>query len=96
MKHTSAWASLTSLSQAHVKEARFGKDENILDKNAKFHQTHQQIETWIDDPWTLFTGAATSGVARAFPGGRLPHPEDQNEEGSKEKLRKMRKKYRKK
>ena len=26
---------------------------------------------------------ASSGVARAFPGGRLAHPEDQNEEENK-------------
>ena len=30
----------------------------------------------------------TSGVARAFPGGR-PHPEDQNEEENEENLRKQ-------
>ena len=29
-----------------------------------------------------------SGVARAFPGGRLAHPEDQNEEENKKSLRK--------
>ena len=29
-----------------------------------------------------------SGVARAFPGGRLAHPEDQIEEENEEKLRK--------
>ena len=31
---------------------------------------------------------ACSGVARAFPGGRATHPEDQNEEENKENLRK--------
>ena len=30
----------------------------------------------------------SSGVARAFPGGRAAHPEDQNEEENKENLRK--------
>ena len=38
---------------------------------------------------------AGSGVARAFPGGRAAHPEDQNEEENEEKLRKNEKSYRK-
>ena len=33
-----------------------------------------------------------SGVARAFPGGRVAHPEDQNEEENEERLRKKKKK----
>ena len=36
-----------------------------------------------------------SGVARAFPGGRAAHPEDQNEEENKENLRKNERTYRK-
>ena len=36
-----------------------------------------------------------SGVARAFPVGRLAHPEDQNEEENEDKLRKNEKNYRK-
>ena len=36
-----------------------------------------------------------SGVARAFPGGRAAHPEDQNEEENEEKLRKNERSYRK-
>ena len=36
-----------------------------------------------------------SGVARAFPGGRAAHPEDQNEEENEEKLRKNDRSYRK-
>ena len=32
-----------------------------------------------------------SGVARAFPGGRLAHPEDQNEEENEKILRKNKK-----
>ena len=38
----------------------------------------------------------SSGVARAFLGGRVAHPEDQNEEENSEKLRKNERKYRKK
>ena len=33
----------------------------------------------------------TSGVARAFPGGRLAHPKDQSEGENEESLRKKRK-----
>ena len=36
-----------------------------------------------------------SGVARAFPGGRVAHPEGQNEEENEEKLRKNERKHRK-
>ena len=36
-----------------------------------------------------------SGVARAFPGERAAHPEDQNEEENEEKLRKNERSYRK-
>ena len=37
-------------------------------------------------PFTFFfghQGKDTSGVARAFPGGRVTHPEGQNEEENK-------------
>ena len=34
-----------------------------------------------------------SGVARAFPGGRAAHPEDQNEEENEENLRKNERNY---
>ena len=34
----------------------------------------------------------TSGVARAFPGGRVAHPESQNEEEDEKSLRKNKKK----
>ena len=34
----------------------------------------------------------TSGVARAFPGGRVAHPESQNEEENEKSLRKNKKK----
>ena len=40
-------------------------------------------------------GTLVSGVARAFPGGRAAHPEDQNEEESNENLRKNEVNYRK-
>ena len=33
-------------------------------------------------------GGVASGVARAFPGGRVAHPEVQNEEKNEDKLRK--------
>ena len=33
----------------------------------------------------------TSGVARAFPGGRVAHPEGQNEEENEKSLRKHKK-----
>ena len=33
----------------------------------------------------------SSGVARAFPGGRLAHPEGQNEEENRSRLRKNKK-----
>ena len=36
-----------------------------------------------------------SGVARAFPGGRAAHPEDQNEEENEGNLRKNERNYRK-
>ena len=36
-----------------------------------------------------------SAVARAFPGVRVAHPEDQNEEDNEENLRKNEKTYRK-
>ena len=35
----------------------------------------------------------TSGVARAFPGGRLAHPEGQNEEENEKHLRKSKKNW---
>ena len=35
----------------------------------------------------------TSGVARAFPGGRVAHPEGQNEEETKSSLRKNKKNW---
>ena len=35
----------------------------------------------------------TSGVARAFPGGRLAHPEGQSEEENEKSLRKSKKKW---
>ena len=35
----------------------------------------------------------SSGIARAFPGGRIAHPEHQNEDKSKENLRKNKKKW---
>ena len=41
--------------------------------------------------YSLFYGASkvkSSGVARASPGGRLAHPEGQNEEENKSSLRK--------
>ena len=38
---------------------------------------------------------ANSGVASAFPGGRVAHLEDQNEEKNEEILRKNERKYRK-
>ena len=39
--------------------------------------------------------AVSSGVARAFPGGRVAHLDDQNEEENEENLRKNERKYRK-
>ena len=44
----------------------------------------------------MLTKGYFSGVARAFPGGRVNHPEDQNEEENSEKMRKNERKYRKK
>ena len=41
------------------------------------------------------SGKNISGVARAFPGGRLAHPESQIEEENEGKLRKNVRKYRK-
>ena len=43
------------------------------------------------DVWYIFV----SGVARAFPGGRSAHPEDQNEEENEERLRKNERSYKK-
>ena len=42
---------------------------------------------------TIFDKTLTSGVARAFPGGRLPHPEGQYEEENEKKLRKSKKNW---
>ena len=42
-----------------------------------------------------YKNSLSSGVARAFPGGRVAHPEVQNEEENEEKLRKNEGKYRK-
>ena len=39
------------------------------------------------------TIALSSGVARAFPGGRVTHPECQNEEENEKNLRKIKKNY---
>ena len=39
--------------------------------------------TIIDLLQFMFTVGLGSGVARAFPGGRLAHPENQNEEKNK-------------
>ena len=36
---------------------------------------------------------STSGVAKAFPSGRLAHPEGQNEEENKKKIGKNKKKW---
>ena len=33
--------------------------------------------------WRHCDDLASSGIARAFPGGRVPHPEAQNEEENK-------------
>ena len=41
----------------------------------------------------LKMGTSISGVARAFPGGRLAHPEGQNEEENKKSLRKNKKNW---
>ena len=40
-------------------------------------------------------GDTSSGVARAFQGGRAAHPEDQNEEENEKTLRKNERNYRK-
>ena len=45
--------------------------------------------------FSQFPGETHNGVARAFPGGRAAHPEDQNEEENKENLRKNERTYRK-
>ena len=37
----------------------------------------------MNEPWDSQNIINSSGVARAFPGGRLAHPEGQNEEGNK-------------
>ena len=44
----------------------------------------------MDMFWSLWLGRQykNSGVARAFPGGQLAHPEGQNEEENKSSLRK--------
>ena len=34
-------------------------------------------------PYAIVPNPAISGVAKAFPGGRLAHPENQNEEENK-------------
>ena len=41
---------------------------------------------------TSINFVTSSGVARAFPGGRVAHPEGQNKEESKKSLRKNKKK----
>ena len=37
-----------------------------------------QFGIWLHDVWIVF-----SGVARVFPGGRVAHPEGQNDEENK-------------
>ena len=39
----------------------------------------------------MCVGPRPSGVARAFPGGRLAHPESQNEEENEKNLRRSKK-----
>ena len=55
----------------------------------KRYQQMQKILRYAYDA-VLFT---ISGVARAFPGGRVAHPEDQNEEENEENLRKNERNY---
>ena len=53
-------------------------------------KSQRQVPTQIileKPPW-----GEISGVARAFPGGRLAHPESQNEEENEKRLRKYKKK----
>ena len=45
----------------------------------------------VQEAWESQNSLYSSGVARAFPGGRLAHPEDQNEEENKWSLRKNKK-----
>ena len=45
--------------------------------------------------WPMQDCIPGSSVARAFPGGRLTHPEDQNEEENEKNLKKNERKYRK-
>ena len=43
--------------------------------------------------WEDITNEICSGVARAFPGGRVAHPESQNEEENEKSVRKSKKKW---
>ena len=60
---------------------------NIRQQHRALHMPESIL--WIQPPFTE-DGSATSGVARALPGGRAAHPEDQNDEENEEHLKKMR------
>ena len=49
--------------------------------------------TWLLDSLHNANVFSTSGVARAFPGGRVAHPEGQNEEENEKSLRKSKKNW---
>ena len=57
---------------------------------------HTPNLTWIGSWWLEIWPheyLISSGVARAFPGGRVAHPESQNEEENEKSLRKNKKKW---
>ena len=47
----------------------------------------QSLQSTLKGTSTCSSPAVASGVARAFPGGRAAHPENQNEEENEENLR---------
>ena len=63
---------------------------NVLDVSAGlcFH-----TDPGLYPPLLHFLFPLSSSVARAFPGGRVAHPESQNEEENEESLRKNEKKW---
>ena len=66
-----------------------GESKNISD-DSKYSNTIRDGYYYLQQDHAII-----SGVARAFPGGRAAHPEDQNEEENEENLRKNGRTYRK-
>ena len=67
--------------------------ENFTFKLGSWVRKHF-VQPWAENYVKIYTPTTFSGVARAFPGGRTAHREDQIEEENEEILRKNEKTYR--